>query len=142
MSLVILDSNQNIMSGNLTTTHNGFTGGQFETLIYVKNNNAGYYYENIEVSVEMDDLDEGNIFSNSGWSIKLKSTSEQPTEKQWGDILVNSNASLGDIGTSSTPDTTTMRPVWVRVFCPGHTNAQIRKEMRLKLKYYKKVVGA
>mgnify|MGYP001203430293 FL=1 len=142
MSLIILDSEQNAMSGSLITTHNGFTGGQFESLIYIKNNNVGYFYENIQVSVVMDGLDEGDIFSTSGWSIKLKATSEQPTEKEWGDILVNSTVSVADIGTAASADTTTMRPVWVRIFCPGHTDPQIKTDMKLNLKYYKKVVGS
>ena len=142
MSLVILDSEQNALSGSLTTTHNGFTGGQSENLIYVKNNNAGYFYENIEVSVFMDDLEEGDIFSDSGWSIKLKATSDQPTEKEWGDILVNSKINIQSIGTTAGADTSTMRPVWIRVFCPGHTNPQIKTDMKLKLKYHKRVVGS
>ena len=141
MSLIILDAEMQPITGPFTTEHNGFTGGQQEFLFYFKNEFPEFYYENVEISVTMPDLHLGDIFSDSGWSVKLKYGSEQPTEKQWGDILVNNSLMLPDgIGTSTVAVTETLFPVWVRVFCPGHTSPTYKTDISLELKYYKRLV--
>ena len=66
MSLTILDADKQIINGPLVTTHNGFTGGEREMLIYLKNQHPEYYYHNLSLKIEMPDLVEGEIFSNSG----------------------------------------------------------------------------
>ena len=141
MSLTLLDANKQIIDGPLVTTHNGFTGGEREMLIYLKNQHPEFYYSNVSLTIEMPDLVEGEVFSNSGWSIKIKYGSEQPTEKQWGDIMVNSEISIPDIGSQFAPDTDIYHPIWIRVFCPGHTTPDIKKDMSFKLKYFRKLVG-
>ena len=140
MSLIILDADKNPISSAFVTEHNGFTGGQEEFLFYFKNQYPEFYYENIQVIVKMPDLDTGGIFSESGWSVKIKYGSEQPTEKQWGDILINNSLTIPSIGSSVVANTESLFPVWVRVFCPGHTSPQYKKDIKLDLKYYKKMV--
>ncbi len=140
MSLIILDADKNPISSAFVTEHNGFTGGQEEFLFYFKNQYPEFYYENIQVIVKMPDLDTGGIFSESGWSVKIKYGSEQPTEKQWGDILINNSLTIPNIGSSVVANTESLFPVWVRVFCPGHTSPQYKKDIKLDLKYYKKMV--
>ena len=143
MSLSILDKDSNLITGPLVTNHNGFTGGQDEVLIYLKNQYAQYYYENVELSVSIEgELEEGDIFSTSGWSVKLSFGSEQPTEREWGDILVNSKIQIGNIGSSSVANTESFYPIWIRVFCPGHTEPQIKNNISISLVYSKKEVGS
>lgn len=139
--LQTLNKDQEITTAPLQTFHNGFTGGSEEVLFYIKNNQIEYYYEDIKLEVEMTDLVEGDIFSQSGWSVKLVQQSEQPTEKEWGEIFVNNEISINNIGSSETADTETLYPIWVRVFCPGHTAPNIKSDMSLKLKYSKRIVG-
>ena len=141
MSLTILDADKQIINGPLVTKHNGFTGGEDEVLIHLKNQHAEFYYHDVSLQVEMPDLVEGEIFSNSGWSIKLKYGSEQPTEKEWGDIIVNNTISIPDIGSTFAPDTDTYHPIWIRVFCPGHTTPNIKKDMNFVLMFFRKLVG-
>lgn len=141
MSLTILDANKEIINGPLVTTHNGFTGGDYQMLIFLKNQHPEFYYHDVSLKIEMSDLVEGEIFSNSGWSVKLKYGSEQPTEKQWGDIIVNNQISIPDIGSQYIPDTDTYHPVWIRVFCPGHTTPDIKKDMNFSLMFFRKLVG-
>mgnify|MGYP001216853923 CR=1 FL=1 len=141
MSLVVLDANKQPINGPFITEHNGFTGGGKEFLFYFKNQFPEFYYENIELKIEMPDLNEGDLFSNSGWSVKLKYGSEQPTEKEWGDIVINNTLLLPDgIGSSSVANTESLFPVWVRVFCPGHTSPQYKEDIKINLKYFKKIV--
>lgn len=141
MSLIVLNTDKKPLTDSLQTTHNGFTGGHDEVLFYVKNLHEEFYYTDIKLEVVMPDLTEGEIFTTSGWSIKLKYGSEQPTDKEWGDILVNNEISIPNIGTQFIPDTTTYHPIWIRVFCPGHTSPKIKRDMNFKLKYFKKLVG-
>ena len=142
MSLSILDKNNNVITGALATTHNGFTGGQDEVLIQLKNQHAEYYYENIELQVNIEgELQEGDIFSDSGWSVKLYFGSEQPTEKIWGDVLVNSTIQLGSIGSSVVANTESFYPIWIRVFCPGHSEPQVKTNISLSLKNHKRQVA-
>lgn len=141
MSLTIFDKNLNQLTSSIPTFHNGFTGEAYEELFYIRNVHDTFYYEDITLKVNMSDLQEGEIFSESGWSIKLSNTSEQPTEKQWGDILVNSTISIPSIGSSEVANTESIIPVWIRVFCPGNTLSQIKQDMSLTLKYSKRVVG-
>lgn len=139
--LQILNKDQEITTNALQTFHNGFTGGSEEILFYITNNHVEYYYQDITLEVVMVDLIEGDIFSESGWSIKIAQQSEQPTEKEWGEIFVNNKINISDIGSSETADTETIYPVWVRVFCPGHTAPLIKSDMSLKMKYSKRMVG-
>lgn len=141
MSLIILDSDLQPITGPFVTEHNGFTGGQQEFVFYFKNQFPEFYYENIRLKVEMADLELGSIFSESGWSVKLKFGSEQPTEKEWGDVIVNNEITLPvNIGSSEVANTESLFPVWVRVFCPGHTDPQYKTDINLSLKYFKKLV--
>ena len=138
--LQILDKDLVVLSGPIQSFHNGFTGGAEEVLVYIKNNYANYYYKDIKLKVVMPDLN-GDIFSSSGWSIKIAQRSEQPTEKEWGEIFVNNEISISDIGNSTVANTETIHPVWIRVFCPGHTSSAIKADMSLNLKYSRRLVG-
>lgn len=141
MSLIILDADLQPIKGPFVTEHNGFTGGQQEFIFYFKNQFPEFYYENISVKVSMPDLIEGDLFSESGWSVKLKYGSEQPTEKEWGNVVINNELVLPDsIGSAEVANTESLFPVWVRVFCPGHTSPQYKTDISLSLKYYKKIV--
>jgi len=139
--LQILNKDQEIITSALQTFHNGFTGGSKEILFYLKNSHVEYYYQDITLEVIMPDLIQGDIFSESGWSVKIAQQSEQPTEKEWGEIFVNNKINIPDIGSSETANTESIYPVWVRVFCPGHTAPIIKSDMSLKMKYSKRVVG-
>ena len=139
--LKVLNAQQQITTDPIRTFHNGFTGGSDEVKFFIRNNMVEYYYEDITLEVTMPDLIQNDIFSTSGWSVKIAQQSEQPTEKEWGEIFVNNNVSIPNIGSSSTADTDTLYPVWIRVFCPGHTLSDIKTNMSLKLKYSKKMVG-
>lgn len=143
MSLIFLDKDLGLLSNTeLFTNHNSFTGGEDIIKIHVKNVDPQYYYENIIITPVMDDLIEGDLFSDSGWSIKLHSSSEEPTEKEWGNILINSPVQIPNIGTEALANIESAYPIWIRVFCPGHTEPQIKKDMKLSLRYTKKVVLA
>jgi|SaaInl5LU_22_DNA_1037371.scaffolds.fasta_scaffold00212_9 hypothetical protein len=140
MSLIFLDENLETLT-SLTTSHNSFTGEEDVKLIYIRNNDPQFYYTGITVVPSMIDLEEGALFSESGWSIKLSFGSEQPTEEEWGDILPNTPVSVPNIGNSSVGNIESIFPIWVRIFCPGHSKPQIKKDLSLKIRFTEKLVN-
>lgn len=140
MSLIFLDENLETLT-SLITSHNSFTGEEDVKLIYIRNNDPQFYYTGITVVPSMIDLEEGALFSESGWSIKLSFGSEQPTEEEWGDILPNTPVSVPNIGNSSVGNIESIFPIWVRVFCPGHSKPQIKKDLSLKIRFTEKLVN-
>lgn len=139
MSLIFLDENLETLN-SLLTSHNSFTGEEDIKLIYIMNNDPQFYYTGITVVPSMIDLEEGALFSESGWSIKLSFGSEQPTEEEWGNILPNTSIDVPNIGSSNVGNIESAFPIWVRVFCPGHSKPQIKKDLSLKIRYTEKLV--
>lgn len=148
MSLLIYKSISDEVSFNestdfFLTTHNGYTGGSYEFVFYLKNSDASLYYTNILVKPEFPttELIPNNILSESGWSIKLSFGSDfQLTEKEWNEIQINEEVSIPDIGNSQSANTDSYFPINVRVYCPGKTESQIRNDLSLSLRYIQNVV--
>lgn len=142
MSLQVMKNETDLLTDSLQTFHNGFTGGSYETSFYIKNVFPEYYYEDITLKVVMSgELEEGSLFSETGWSIKLHKGSTSLSEQEWGDVILNQEIDLGSLGSSEVADTETLIPVQVRVFCPGHSVPQLKDNMSLSLKYSKRLVG-
>lgn len=118
----------------LRTDHDGNLGGPFETLVYVRNDDAATYYTNLTVTLTDTAL-------SSGWTAKLASGSRQPTEREWDAVQVNQSLALADVGTTGAADTSTYFPVWVRVYCPGGEPAAIRKAQTLAFSAFERQVG-
>ena len=142
--LNIFDADQNALETDLITNHNGYTGGSFEIKFHIKNLDPAYYYKNTIITPVManGELPVDNIFSTTGWSVKLSYGSEQPTENDWSKVTVNSELQLADIGTTNAADTSTYHPVWMRIYCPGGTTPEVKTNMSLTLKYDKRLVNA
>jgi hypothetical protein len=125
----------------LRTFHNGHIGDSHEQLMYIRNQNPAKWYTNVKLTPVMiggyEDLGE---FGTTGWGIKLMYGKRRPTEEEWDLIKTGSAIILPDIGTIEAADTFTNHPVWVRVYCPGGEEAQIRENMQLKLSYSEKMV--
>ena len=124
----------------LVTTHNGYTGGSSERVLYLKNDDAGLYYTHISVEVVFPVFEKAadDLYTNTGWSVKAKYGSEQPSEEEWNSINVNEAIQLPDIGGDDNADTTTYHPIWIRVYCPGYTDPTIKKDVSLKISYIEK----
>jgi len=64
----------------------------------------------------------------------------RPTEEEWDLVKSGSAIQIPDIGTIEAADTFTNHPIWIRIYCPGNENAQIRENMQLNITYYVKEV--
>ncbi len=126
-----------IFTQPIRTTHEGFGGGSKVKCIQIGNRSPEHYYTNISVSVEEVggvDVDVGDIFSSNGWGIKLLSLEEEPTEKDWANRLSNQSLNLDNIGDEENASTDQIQKVWIRIFCPGHSDPDILMS-KLKLQY-------
>lgn len=143
MSLVIFDKEMKAFSGNpLRTFHDGYSGQVFEEKFYLKNLDKSKYYTEIELEPKFrSSYEDTGEYGNTGWSIKLMYGERRPSEEEWSLTPPGSIAVVPDIGNEKKADTIRRHPVWIRVFCPGNTKAQIKENMYIDVSYYEKVVN-
>jgi hypothetical protein len=121
----------------IETTHEGFSGGVEIKPIQIKSVSDEHYYQNISIEVSElagTVLDAGAVLSSNGWSIKLVSSEDEPEEETWNNVLPNTELALTDIGNPESSNTDFSQKVWIRIFCPGHSDPEILTS-KLKLKY-------
>lgn len=144
MSLVFFDKKMKAFNEDpLRSFHDGYSGEVFEDKIYIKNLDKTRFYTEITAEPKFKDAyqqDTGE-YGNTGWSIKLMYGERQPTEEEWAYVPPASIISIPDIGTREKADTIRRHPIWVRIFCPGNSRAQIKKNIFIELQYYEKVVN-
>ena len=123
--------------------HNGHVGDAHEQLFFIRNQNPSKYYTNVKVTpIFTGGYTDDGEFGSSGWGIKLMYGKRQPTNQEWDMIDSGASIFIPDIGTCEAADTFTNHPVWVRIYCPGGEDAQIRENMQLDITYYVREVGA
>lgn len=144
MSLVFLDKQMKPFNGNpFRSFHDGYSGDVFEDKVYIRNLDKTRYYTEISIEPKFKNSyqkDSGEL-GNTGWSIKLMYGERRPTEEEWAAVPPASVISIPDIGSESKADTIRKHPVWLRIFCPGNSPAQIKKNIFIELEYYEKVVN-
>ena len=140
-SLTITGTEAN-RQGPHRTFSDGRLGGAHEKLVYLRNDNPSTYYTDLVLSYEQELYNDSGEFGDSGWGVKYLYGERRPTEAEWDEIRSGEPLVLPDIGTTLAADTYTFHPIWVRVYCPGGTAAQIRENQRVRLSYYEKKVGA
>ncbi len=143
MALVLFDKKMKAYDANpLRTFHDGFTGEIFEEKFYIKNLDKSRYYTDItlEPKFKSDYLDLAEL-GDTGWGIKLMYGERMPTEEEWSLAPPGGMINIPDIGNKSKADTIRRHPIWVRIFCPGNTKAQIKSNMLIDITYYEKVVN-
>ena len=125
-------------------THEGYSGGAEVKTFVIKNNSPNHVYTNIELnilSIAEEIILDADFFTNNGWSIKLitKNSSNLPTEEEWSEVFPNTKIFLDDIKGETEegtiiPDITTRQFLFVRIFCPGHTDSG-QYEHKIALSY-------
>lgn len=142
MGIQFYDSSYNLFNTDpLRTVHNGKSGGAQETLIYIRNDDISKWYSDLVLSYENSINDDYGLNSSTGWSVKFLKGTRQPTEGEWSQIESNESILIDDIGNNTVADITQYHPIWIRVYCPGNSKAQIREGQRLILFYTEHLVG-
>ena len=117
----------------------GVSGGVYETVIYVHNDDPAFIYTDIYLKYLVDGsdtwLDNSGLLGNTGFSVKMWKDSK-PTELAWNGIIPSEVIQLNMIGIQgdpNVPETSAYYPVYIRVYCPGGTPTQIMRDHSLKL---------
>lgn len=114
-------------------SHDGYSGGANIRGFNIGSTSSSHVYTNIKASIiKIGDVDlsAADFFTSNGWSIKLitQKIENYPTEEEWNETLPNTEVMLEDIGIKDSEgvlaeaDTDTLQYLFVRVFCPGHTD--------------------
>lgn len=105
-------------------TFDGRTGGFKEVKLFLRNDSADYYYEDLQVSLQ--DLSDETITDNlaDGYAWKLSAGDTKPTFNDWANIAPANTINLGTLGESGSADTSTYLPFWVFVQVPSNISIQ------------------
>lgn len=144
MGLNLYDENKVLFGDDdvLRTFHNGFLGGSLEKKFYIRNDDPTRYYTNLNLTYTVTNYDDLGEFGTTGWSVKFIEGERRPTESNWDSVRSGEPLALADIGSTEAADTHTYRPIWVRVFCPGGEEAQIRENQLIQIQGMIRLVGA
>lgn len=141
--LAYYDENKNAISNSpLKTFHNGYSGGAFQNLFYIRNSDPATYYTGITIAPKfrLSYFNDSGVNGNTGWSIKVLYGREKPTDSEWDSIESGEDIALPNIGSEAGADTSTYHPVWFKVFCPGGETPQIRQNIYLEISFNEKQV--
>jgi hypothetical protein len=143
MDLFFYDDSQVLFgASSLRTLVNGHTGGAYEKKFYIRNTDVTRWYTNVVISIVTDLYDALGESGTSGISIKFLYGEARPTEAEWDIVLSGTSLTLPDIGSNALADTSTYHPVWIRVYVPGNTPADIIDSNTIRLSALPRVVGA
>ena len=145
MTLKVLNNSGSefLTDESILTSHNGFTGEAFVTKIQLTNKDEDKWYSGIVVKVDMgNELPENSLFSTSGWSVKFLVQDSEPTELEWSRAALNTEATVQNFGSSAQADISTIKTVWIRVFCPGNTEPQVKENISIIVDYTENTVNA
>jgi hypothetical protein len=126
---LIADSTQELSTEStfekpFSLTFDGRTGGVKQAKLYIRNNDAQFYYENIKVGLS--DSGPESIIDQpaEGFVWKLAAGDVQPTENDWKNTAAATIVDLENIGGAGNPDTSTFLPFWVFVQIPPGLDVQ------------------
>jgi len=139
LAIYLLASNDSVLSQNgdlinpLAVTFDGRSGGYKQFRLYVRNNSALYYYDNITMTVQ--DTSGNNIVDRSvdSFTWKLSEGDNQPTQADWDNTAAANTINFTDIGAPSSPDTSTFLPFWVRIEIPAGLDVQTFDDVQFVL---------
>lgn len=120
----------------LSHSFNGTTGEVIQKRYYVRNDNAGFYYEDITVQpVDGGDNIVDGSGATDGFMWQLITGDQQPLEAQWAETLAvpGTAISLPNIGSSIDGDTRTFVPFWLRITVPVGANVKSYQDVTLKI---------
>lgn len=130
------------LGGYILTAHNGVRGESVDVLLYLRNDNSSYYYSNLVISVvDSGGTDDTLGVYGTGRGVKLSAGSRQPTIVEWDNVLAGDFIDMSDIGSTSSADTTTYYPFWIRVIVPGNLPAQTYTDLALAVSASEHLVG-
>lgn len=117
-------SKDGLFTNPFSITFDGRSGGTKQARLYVRNNDALYYYTSLTLTSR--DLTAQPITERpeDGYVWKLSEGDTQPTQAEWNNIAAANTITLPDIGALGVPDTSTYLPFWIYIQVPPGLDVQ------------------
>lgn len=124
----------------IITTHDGEDGDSLEFKLYIRSDDSRVYYTSITAYPE--NLTSENYIdgSTTGWGIKLREGSKQPTQSEWENISYGNTVSFSQIGNSGFGDANTYVPMWIRIECPANSPIKEKEATSITLSYTENLI--
>lgn len=129
MALAIYDEDRVVLSTALHAYVDGVSGGVYEFKVFVRNDQIANWYTNVTLEYQVGGVSGWFDPATSRVNVKMftptssSQTGTRPTNLDWASIASSDTLALPDTGSPVAGDTS-YRPVWIRVFVPGRTEAQ------------------
>lgn len=136
-------SENGLQSNPIKTSHNGTDGEIVEKKYYLKNDDANFYYDNIQLkAVPSRKVRVGDInYPEAFIGFKIIEKDDQPTENEWLAIESGNTAAFNSIGSSSEGDVS-YKPFWIQVSIPVGTRIQTISDITINFTFEENAVGA
>lgn len=136
-------SSGGLFTDPVPTVHDGKTGDIITTQLFLRNDDANLWYSNITVRgydlTETVDKNDVN-YTSTGWGVKLSAEELEPTLAGWNGTDWGNTISIQNIGSTSGSDVSTYVPFWRLLTCPPYTEAQVKRNISLRVEYTENAV--
>jgi hypothetical protein len=119
----------------IATSHDRGVGEIKEGQLFLRNDDPVKYYTYITMKPENASSIDYISFIETGWGVKLKKSTTQPTEAEWAYLDYANTISFDDIANITTPDITTYQSFWYRVECPTGAQQDMIQDILFALYY-------
>ena len=136
-------SKNGLQTNPIQTTHNGTDGQVVEQQLFLRNDDTGFYFTNIEMfpiplrKVKVGDINYPEAFIR----FKIIVQDEQPTESEWLAIESGNTINFDDIGDTNGGDDS-YKPFWIQVGISAGTRVQTISDSSLHVEAESNTVGS
>lgn len=106
----------------IASPHDALNGSWFTQKLYVRNDSALTYYEDIALSIVITGTPVPSNVSPEGIVYQLFAGDIEPTVQEWHRLPFHNTIDLGDLGAVGVPDTATYLPFFLRIYVPGNSD--------------------
>lgn len=136
-------SEDGLQTQPIQTTHDGTNGEVVEKKMFIRNNDANIYYNNISLRAKPDskvrvgDINYPEAFI--GYKIIYKET--QPSESEWASVQSGNEEIIDNIGTTDAADNS-YKPFWIQVTIPAGTKVGAFRDVNIEVIAEQNPLGA
>lgn len=137
-----LVSENGLQTSPIQTSHDGTNGEVVEKKVYVRSDDANFYYTNMKLKgvparkVRVGDPNYPEAFIG----LKLSPGDTQPTKNEWLAIESGNEVDFADIGDSNAGDNS-YKPFWCQVSIPAGTRVQTVVDVSINVESDENPVG-
>ena len=121
-------SQDGAMTNPVRQAFNGRTGGTLEKRLYIRNDNSGYTYSDIQIT-PIDNTGKDYADGTNGYSWKLYDGYSQPSEAAWGTVTAGDSILLA----SGLSNIATYYPFWLRIDIPAGAEVESIDDIDLRI---------